>query len=89
MTPHERYRSYFSHRIEHTALNAPMCATCAHYVEHYYINGTGRLGHLDEGHCTTPRIKTRMPFDLCTYYEPKGGCANAQNRAGIHDQRSG
>lgn len=73
MSPTERYRCYFNHRKEHSPLDCPMCATCEHYVTHYYINGMGRLWPLDEGHCTTPRMKTRMPFDLCTYYDKKGG----------------
>lgn len=72
MTPHERYLTYM-HNQTH---GAPMCMNCRCYVQHFRIAGVNEKGEMafspvHTGHCTEPRIKTRMPFDVCTRYEPK------------------
>lgn len=66
MTERERILSFFHH------MDAPMCATCAHFEQHYHKNPeSGEFTPLHEGHCVYPRIKIRKPYDLCTNYERK------------------
>lgn len=67
MTDRERYLAYQHRQTE----GVPMCATCTHYVQHYSYDK--RIGYrpICIGHCCTPRIKERMPYDLCKHYDPK------------------
>ena len=67
MTNHERYRAYFHGEGNYV----PMCDNCQFYVHHYIKTPEGRYTTNHEGHCHEPRVKTRMPFDLCNRYEPK------------------
>ncbi len=72
MTPQERYLNY----VHENAQGMPMCLNCRFYWQHFRLerineNGEMLFAPLHTGHCTEPRIKTRMPFDLCTHYEKK------------------
>lgn len=69
MTDHERWTAFCAKRTD-----APMCANCRHYCRHYIRNleHSDQFTPLDEGHCTYPRIKDRLPFDVCKYYEEGG-----------------
>lgn len=74
MTPQERYLTY----VHKCSNDAPMCSNCRYYMQHFILQGVDAKGQMHfapvrAGHCTEPRIKTRMPFDLCTHYEPKEG----------------
>lgn len=67
MTPHDRYRAYLFNRTS----GVPMCETCKYYCQHYgYAQGQGYY-KIADGHCTEPRVKCRMPFDMCERYEAK------------------
>ena len=49
-----------------------MCWNCRHYVQHYglFDNGIGkRYYELAIGHCRTPRIKSRNPWEICDRFE--------------------
>ncbi len=66
MTDHDRYLALVYHDR-----TVPMCATCAHYIQHYVKGDQYRGGYLPTcyGHCSYPRVKQRLPHDLCTHYE--------------------
>ena len=46
----------------------PMCATCAHYIQHYRRVKSGQFSPLNCGHCTNKRCKKRLPHNLCEDY---------------------
>ena len=48
----------------------PMCATCAHYIQHYARVMPGVFSPLNCGHCTNKRCKKRLPHNLCDDYTP-------------------
>lgn len=48
----------------------PMCATCAHYVQHYARRRDGVYQVINCGHCTNKRLKKRLPHNLCDDYTP-------------------
>lgn len=45
----------------------PMCANCQHFHMHYVRSGKG-YAKIEVGHCATPRLKDREPWDLCDYF---------------------
>lgn len=67
MTPRERYLTC---SLKPTA-DEPMCANCAHYKRHFVEDERGGYIPIAEGHCMTPNIKIRKPYDICGYYEKK------------------
>ena len=69
MTPRERYLAYTYNKHE----NVPMCSTCKHYIQHYGLHPVRGFYRIHDGHCTEPRCKTRVPFDMCDRWEPKEG----------------
>lgn len=67
MTPYDRYLAYAYKRHG----NVPMCCTCRYFVQHYgYCPELGYYA-VHAGHCTEPRCKMRMPFDMCNNWEPR------------------
>lgn len=46
---------------------APLCVNCRHFYQHY--NGKGQRVRC--GHCDYPRVKTRMPYDICDHFQRK------------------
>lgn len=68
MTDLERQYAYGTWAMVET----PMCATCAHYRQHYTEAG-GIFHPVNMGHCTYPQCKTRLPYNLCEYYTPVEG----------------
>lgn len=46
---------------------ASLCANCQHYYQHYNERGV----KVQCGHCVSPRIKTRMPYDTCGNFQWK------------------
>lgn len=68
MTPRERYLSC---SLKPTT-DVPMYANCTHYMRHYIESADGNgYTPIADGHCTTPNIKIRKPYDICGYYERK------------------
>lgn len=67
MTEHERMMEYLWDRGK----GSPMCANCKHYHQHYGYIETGELIELNIGHCAHPRMKTRIPYDVCIHFEAK------------------
>lgn len=65
MTDQERAYAYGTWAMAKT----PMCATCAHYIQHYMDCG-GFFKPIHAGHCTYPRLKNRLPYNLCDHYTP-------------------
>ena len=66
MTPSERYRAFMHRKTD----GIPMCHNCKHYYQ-YYVKLPLAFHPASDGYCAHPRIKNRMPFDLCTHYDPK------------------
>jgi len=46
---------------------APLCVNCQYYYQHYNAKGQA----VQCGHCTKPRLKTRMPYDTCNHFQWK------------------
>ena len=68
MTPHDRYLAYIHRKTD----GVPMCASCRYYCQHYiYYEDLKRYIPMEDGHCIEPRIKARMPFDMCPRWEPR------------------
>ena len=41
-----------------------LCGTCAHFYQHYVLRRSS-FTSVWCGHCTTPRLKSRIPDDTC------------------------
>lgn len=63
MTEKERKLLYQMHLTPET----PLCVNCQHFYQHY--NEKGQT--VQCGHCDYPRVKTRMPYDVCANFEGK------------------
>ena len=48
---------------------AKLCTNCKHFYQHYNDKGD----KVQCGHCTYPRLKTRMPYDTCDTFLQKEG----------------
>lgn len=66
MTDNDRYLA-----LVYNDMTVPMCATCAHYIKHYVKSDPRRGGYtpIFYGHCAYPRVKNRLPHNLCAHYE--------------------
>lgn len=51
----------------HTRLTpeTPLCINCQHFYQHYNAKGH----QVQCGHCDYPRVKTRMPYDICGHFQ--------------------
>lgn len=65
MTEKERKLCYQTELTPET----PLCINCEHYHQHYNVKGD----KVQCGHCTYPRLKTRMPYDTCDSFLRKEG----------------
>lgn len=66
MTEQERFYAFGHWEMKTT----PMCATCAHYCQHYAECRPGVFHVVNCGHCMYPRLKMRKPHNLCDHYQP-------------------
>ncbi len=57
MTEKERKILYDTHLTP----EAPLCVNC----RHFYAKGQ----RVRCGHCDYPRVKTRMPYDICGHFQ--------------------
>lgn len=48
-----------------TEADANVCLNCMHFVQHYLADGRT----VACGHCVYPRLKFRMIYDTCRYFE--------------------
>ena len=61
MTEKERKILY----VTHLTPEAPLCVNCRHFYRHYNAKGQ----RVRCGHCDYPRVKTRMPYDICGHFQ--------------------
>ena len=61
MTEKERKILYDTHLTP----EAPLCVNCRHFYQHYNAKGQ----RVQCGHCDDPRVKTRMPYDICRHFQ--------------------
>ena len=61
MTEKERKILYDTHLTP----EAPLCVNCRHFYQHYNAKGQ----RVRCGHCYYPRVKTRMPYDICGHFQ--------------------
>lgn len=67
MSTNERRSIYYN------AMNqdVPMCANCKYFYLHYIPNKIYGFRPIDIGHCCKPRLKSRMVYDTCSFFENK------------------
>ena len=61
MTEKERKILYDTHLTP----EAPLGVNCRHFYQHYNAKGQ----RVRCGHCDYPRVKTRMPYDICGHFQ--------------------
>lgn len=53
------------------AANEEVCLNCVHYLQHYVMTKTAFVA-CNEGHCITPRTKSRKPsHEACYHFEQR------------------
>lgn len=51
---------------------AKICYNCKHYMQHYVLcteGGQKVFWETYQGHCCKPRLKNRLPWDVCEKFE--------------------